>query len=297
MGGAAGRPGAGRFAPGSRLGSGRARLQAWTSGWAAPGDPVPASREWPRPRGRLPPPPGPLRRMCTSGKPAGAWARARTRGAAPPPPRTPLSPGSYGPEPAVALAPEEAEALELVRRRASPGSPAPRTSGALVAAARLLAERAAGGAALPLDRRAVRDAQARALSYDPAPAAFLARSGRGQLRETLAAPWGASRRPTPAPGSPRPGTPWSWWSSPPSEGCSSTSSPGRYPRAARSSSPAPSVPGSRPPGSSSRSRPARRRRRRPRAAGPSAPRSASRTAAVTWSRWLPRARAGRRWWR
>ena len=113
------------------------------------------------------------------------------KGSAPPPvdgaaaEEAPLLPGLYGPDFALPLTPLEAEALEIVGSRAAPGSPPPRASGTLVLAARLLAQRAAAGAKDPLDRGAVRDAQARALSYDPSPSAFLLRPVKGELEPSL----------------------------------------------------------------------------------------------------------------
>ncbi|HVO18542.1 MAG TPA: CAP domain-containing protein [Anaeromyxobacter sp.] len=108
----------------------------------------------------------------------------------PPPPATSapraVQPGPpdarYGPEPAVRLTPLEAAAQEALP--AAPG-PRPRLSGALVLAARALARRAAAGAPRPLDGAALRDALAEGLSYDPAPAAFLARASPSRLREAL----------------------------------------------------------------------------------------------------------------
>jgi uncharacterized protein YkwD len=93
--------------------------------------------------------------------------------------------GSYGPEPAVSLSPAEAELLETARARLAGGGGRPRSSGSLTLAARILARHAAAGAQDPIDRAAVRDALALALSYDPAPAAFLVRGSSGRLRDIL----------------------------------------------------------------------------------------------------------------
>ena len=80
------------------------------------------------------------------------------------------APASYGPEPRVAPSRLEARAMEAARARLRP---APRVSAALVLAARELAERAAAGARDPIARDAVRAALARALAFDPSPAAVL----------------------------------------------------------------------------------------------------------------------------
>lgn len=76
----------------------------------------------------------------------------------------------YGDEPAATPSPLEARVLEAVRARLRP---APRTSPALVIAARELAMRAASGVPDPIGRTALRGALARALASDPAPAAVL----------------------------------------------------------------------------------------------------------------------------
>ncbi len=85
-------------------------------------------------------------------------------------PTAALAVAEYGAEPASAPSRLEARALEAVRARLRP---APRTSGALVAAARELAARAAAGARDPIGRPALRAALARALAADPSPAALL----------------------------------------------------------------------------------------------------------------------------
>lgn len=92
--------------------------------------------------------------------------------------------GGYGPDPDVSLTVPEAEAAQIARSRLAAGG-RPRPSGALTLAARLLARRAAEGAADPLGRTAVRDALALAGSCDPAPAAFLARASPAGLRDAL----------------------------------------------------------------------------------------------------------------
>jgi len=85
----------------------------------------------------------------------------------------PLGPQVYGPEPAAVLSPVESRALDLARARLARGEGRPRTSAALVRAARELAARAASGEADPISRGRVRGALARALGYDAAPAAVL----------------------------------------------------------------------------------------------------------------------------
>lgn len=81
------------------------------------------------------------------------------------------APAAYGKEePAVAPSRLESRAMAAVRARLRP---APRTSSTLVLAARELAARAAAGAREGIPRAAVRAALARALAYDPSPAAVL----------------------------------------------------------------------------------------------------------------------------
>lgn len=77
---------------------------------------------------------------------------------------------TYGREPPSTPTALEARVLEAVRVRLRP---APRTSPALVIAARELALRAASGARDPVGRTALRGALARAVATDPAPAALL----------------------------------------------------------------------------------------------------------------------------
>jgi uncharacterized protein YkwD len=79
----------------------------------------------------------------------------------------------YGREGAVAPTALEARVLEVLRSRLRP---APRSSPALSAAARLLAAGAATSTRDPLGRTALRAALARSLSTDPAPAVFLVSS-------------------------------------------------------------------------------------------------------------------------
>lgn len=95
----------------------------------------------------------------------------------PPPPSAalPHDQGRFGPEPAVVLAPPEAAALEVARRRLGQGGALPAVSGALVLAARELARRGAAGDPEPLGLRARRAALTAGLAYDPAPAAYLVR--------------------------------------------------------------------------------------------------------------------------
>ena len=104
------------------------------------------------------------------GRPLAALAAVALLAAAPP---RAAAAASYGPEPAAVPSPLEARALEAVRARLSP---APRTSPALVLAARELAARAAAGAADAISPGALRTVLARALSTDPSPAAVLVSS-------------------------------------------------------------------------------------------------------------------------
>ncbi len=76
----------------------------------------------------------------------------------------------YGLEPRATPSRLEARVLELARSRLRPP---PRTSPALVLAARELAGRAAAGEEDPIGRGRLRGALSRALAYDPAPAAVL----------------------------------------------------------------------------------------------------------------------------
>jgi len=92
--------------------------------------------------------------------------------------------GQYGPEPRVHLSPAEDRAVALALARFSADGARPRVSGALVAAARLLA-RAAEGGTDPTRRRAVRDALARALAYDAAPRIYMARGSTPVFSEGL----------------------------------------------------------------------------------------------------------------
>jgi uncharacterized protein YkwD len=80
------------------------------------------------------------------------------------------APEEYGREPAVTPSPLEARVLETVRSRLRP---APRSSPALVRAARELAARASASVRDPISRTAIRGALARALASDPSAAAVL----------------------------------------------------------------------------------------------------------------------------
>jgi uncharacterized protein YkwD len=86
----------------------------------------------------------------------------------------------------VELSPIEAAAARLARDRLDRDGARPSLSGALVLAARELARRAATGAPAPLDRASLRYALARALSYDPAPTAYLVQHQEDRIVEALA---------------------------------------------------------------------------------------------------------------
>lgn len=107
--------------------------------------------------------------MCRLRAPASGRAVALAlllAGAAP----AAAAPAEYGREPAATPTPLEARVLDALRTRLRPS---PRTSPALVIAARELATRAASGASDPIGRTALRGALARALAPDPAPAVVL----------------------------------------------------------------------------------------------------------------------------
>lgn len=93
--------------------------------------------------------------------------------------------GTYGPEPRASLSEAEDQVIALARTRFSAEGSRPQLSGALVAAARLLAQDAADGAD-PTGRRRVRDALARALAYDAAPMIYAARGSTPAMAEALA---------------------------------------------------------------------------------------------------------------
>jgi uncharacterized protein YkwD len=92
----------------------------------------------------------------------------------------PPSGGSYGPEPPADPTPLETRALDLVRGRFSADGARPQVSGALILAARALAQAALEGAD-PARRRPLRNALARALAYDPSPMVFTARAPDDRL--------------------------------------------------------------------------------------------------------------------
>ncbi|HEX9399548.1 MAG TPA: CAP domain-containing protein [Anaeromyxobacter sp.] len=98
-----------------------------------------------------------------------AWALSVTAFAAIPPPSA-AADARYGPEPRATPSALEARVLAQARSRLRP---APRTSPALVLAARELAGRAAAGEPDPIARGHLRGALARAVAYDPSPAAVL----------------------------------------------------------------------------------------------------------------------------
>jgi uncharacterized protein YkwD len=81
--------------------------------------------------------------------------------------------------------PIEASAMALARGRFAERGIRPEPSGALIVAARILAEEVAHGEDAA-QRRSLRNALARALSYDPAPAFFSARAPAGRWRAALA---------------------------------------------------------------------------------------------------------------
>jgi uncharacterized protein YkwD len=82
--------------------------------------------------------------------------------------------GAYGPEPAASAAPVEARAVMAARARLARSGAPPRTSTALIVAARELARRAAAGDPQALSQARVRGALARALAYDAAPSVAFA---------------------------------------------------------------------------------------------------------------------------
>lgn len=90
----------------------------------------------------------------------------------------------YGPEPAASPSTDEAAALAIARAHFAALGARPQISGALVLAARDLAEEAVGGAA-PARRAQLRNALARALAYDPAPMVFTLRATGGAWGEEL----------------------------------------------------------------------------------------------------------------
>lgn len=91
---------------------------------------------------------------------------------------------AYGPEPEVALSPAESEAVATARARLAGGGARPQLSGALVLAARLLARQAVAGSD-PDRHPGPRNALARALAYDPAPAIYTARAPTDEWRIAL----------------------------------------------------------------------------------------------------------------
>lgn len=96
------------------------------------------------------------------------------------------APGVYGPEPRVAPSPLEARALDLARARLGRAGARPRSSGALVLAARELAARAAAGDPDPISRGHVRAALARALACDASPAAVLVVAAPDEAADAIA---------------------------------------------------------------------------------------------------------------
>jgi len=108
-------------------------------------------------------------------------------GAAPPAARrAPAAPVRYGAEPDAAPTPLEQAALDLARDRLAAGRARPRVSGALVAAARELAQAAAADDPAALARGRIRGALARAGCFDPAPTTVLVASEMASARAALA---------------------------------------------------------------------------------------------------------------
>ncbi|HTP25771.1 MAG TPA: CAP domain-containing protein [Anaeromyxobacteraceae bacterium] len=107
-------------------------------------------------------------------------------------PSRPLAFGSYGPEPVAVPSPLERAAIEEGQERIAGRGLAPRTSPALIWAARDLARRAAEGEPDPLSRAHLRTALARALSYDPAPVAHLVVAKASEATSALARTLGES---------------------------------------------------------------------------------------------------------
>ncbi len=99
---------------------------------------------------------------------------------------TPAAPGRYGLEPDAHPTPFEARALDSIRDRLTRGGEGPRTSPALVLAARELARRAAGGEQDPISRAHLRGALSRALSYDAGPAVGLVSGAPDVVLKALA---------------------------------------------------------------------------------------------------------------
>jgi uncharacterized protein YkwD len=94
------------------------------------------------------------------------------------------APARYGPEPRVV--PEALERSAMAAAADALGGRRPTASPALVLAARELARRAAGGDPAPLRPGALRAALSDALSYDPAPAAFLTAGPAGEVVDDVA---------------------------------------------------------------------------------------------------------------
>jgi uncharacterized protein YkwD len=96
-------------------------------------------------------------------------------------------PARYGREPAIEPTPLERAAIEETNKRLLRGGSRPHTSASLIAAARELARRAADGDKNPLARSRLRTALARALAFDPGPAAHIARTSPPELAATSVA--------------------------------------------------------------------------------------------------------------
>jgi uncharacterized protein YkwD len=116
----------------------------------------------------------------------GAALPAPSTPAAPAPVRPPPAQGSYGPEPELALAPVEVDALELAEKRFGGAGGRPRASTALSIAARELAARAADGEVEMPSGPAVRAALARSLAWDAAPRLYRISAPPGGVEAALA---------------------------------------------------------------------------------------------------------------
>jgi uncharacterized protein YkwD len=125
---------------------------------------------------------------CAATGPAPAGAGAVTGQPEPealPPDPPEAGPGRYGPEPRAEPDRLEAEAIRAAAGRIGGRGGRPRTSPALVLAARELARRAAGGDRDAIAPVRLRAALARALSYDASPSAYLVAAPPGEVAAAL----------------------------------------------------------------------------------------------------------------